>query len=160
MGGIGTDNGGTVVDGLAHAAVAGGEIKTSFAAYTTTMGSYVVLHGDGNGASCPNGTSGELVALKISATNPPTLKTAWCANSNGNGSPMVTMSACGSSAVVWVVGATNGNRLYAFDGDMGTPVYTGGGANEQMQNLEHWITPMEAKGRIFVAGDGTVYAFK
>jgi hypothetical protein len=120
----------------------------------------VVLHGDGNGTSCPNGTSGELIALKIGATNPPTLKTAWCANSNGNGSPMVTMSGCGSSAVVWVVGATGGNRLYGFDGDTGMPVYTGGGANEQMKNLEHWITPMEAKGRIFVAGDGTVYAFK
>jgi hypothetical protein len=160
MGGIGTSSNGTVVDGLAHAAVSGGEVKTAFAAYTTNQGSYVVLHGDGNGANCPNGTSGELVALKIGATNPPTLTTAWCANSNGNGSPIVTMSGCPSSAVVWVVGATNSNRLYGFDGDLGTPVYAGGGAGEQMQNIEHWISPMEAKGRIFVASDGLVYAFK
>jgi hypothetical protein len=156
LGGIGT----AAKDGLASATVANGEVKTAFAAYTTAMGSYVVLHADGNGASCTNGTSGQLVAMKIGATNPPTLTPAWCANPNGNGSPIVTMSGCGGSAVVWIVGATNSNRLYGFDGDTGMPIYTGGGTNEKMSNLEHWISPMEARGQIFVGGDGKVFAFK
>jgi hypothetical protein len=29
-----------------------------------------------------------------------------------------------------------------------------------MQGLEHWITPMEANGKIFVAGDNKVFAFQ
>jgi hypothetical protein len=160
MGGIGTSDGSTYQDGLASASVSNGDVKTAFAAYTTSKASYVVLHGDGQGASCPSGQSGELVALQIGATNPPTLTTAWCADSNGNGSPIVTMTGCGSQAIVWVVGATGSNRLYGFDGDLGTPIYTGGGSGDAMQGLEHWITPMEAKGRIFVAGDGKVFAFK
>ena len=149
-----------ISNGVASLQASSGEIKTAFAAYQTSRGFYVVLHGDGNGANCPNGRSGELIALKISATNPPTLSTAWCADSKGSGSPMVTTTDGHANALVWEVGAASSNQLFAFDGDTGATVYAGGGANEQMQNLEHWITPMEAKGRIFVGGDGKVFAFQ
>jgi hypothetical protein len=153
MGGI------TANDGVANAPnIVGGEIKTAFAAYTTAMGSYVVLSADGGGNDCPNGTSGNLVALKISATNPPQISTAWCANPNGSGSPMVTTTDGSSDAIVWIPGATGSNQLYGFNGDTGATIFGGGGFG--MQGLEHWITPMEAKGKIFVAGDGKVYAFQ
>jgi hypothetical protein len=72
----------------------------------------------------------------------------------------------GGDTIVWGLG-TEGtsegpgdSRLHGFDGDTGATVYAGGGAAEQMGPLHRFITPIAAKGRIFVAGDNQVYAFR
>jgi hypothetical protein len=73
---------------------------------------------------------------------------------------MVTTTDGHSDAVVWVIGdITTSTRLYGFDGDTGAPVYTGGGASEEVQNFGAWITPIEAKGRMYIGANGRVYAF-
>jgi hypothetical protein len=158
MGGVAGGNG-TTGEGVFSDQVIGGQIKNAAAAYSTTNGFYVVVHGDAGGANCPNGTSGDLVALKIAAAAPPTFAPAWCANSNGVASPIVTTTDGHANAIVWITGATGDNKLYGFDGDTGATVFGGGGANEQMANIQHWTTPMEAKGHVFVGATDKVYSF-
>jgi hypothetical protein len=112
----------------------------------------------GTGKSCPNGV-GDLIALKIAPAAPPTVTTAWCATMNGSGSPMVTTTDGSANPMVWAVGAEAGNRLIGFDGVTGTVAFNGGGAGDAMGKVRRYTTPIAAKGRIFVAGDGAVYAF-
>ena len=76
-----------------------------------------------------------------------------------NGAPMATSSGGAGTPLVWIVGAEKDSRLRAFDGDTGAVVYAGGGANEQMGPVKRFQTPIAARGRIFVAGYGRVYAF-
>jgi hypothetical protein len=131
--------------------VANGAIINGAAAYSTKTATYVVFRG--GGSACPNG-SGDLVSVKITASS---ASTAWCAKENGTGSPIATVS--GDQVIVWGVGAEGDNRLHGFDGDSGMPIYNGGGNGDAMGNLNHLITPIVAKGKIYVGGSGTVYRF-
>jgi len=144
------------------------DIITSPVTYTTAQGTYVVFNGFGIG--CPNGKAGNLTALKITPGAPPTISTAWCATTNGNGIPIVTTTDGAQNAVVWAVGTegldpkTNGilpgdNRLHGFDGDTGEVLYDGGGANDAMSTTRRYITPIAAKGRLFVGADDQLFAF-
>jgi hypothetical protein len=45
-----------------------------------------------------------------------------------------------------------------FDGDTGAVIFNGTGQNA-IANLSRWITPIAARGRIYVAADSNVYAF-
>lgn len=127
-------------------------------AYTTAQGSYLAFKGDGLG--CPNGP-GNLTAVRITAGEPPTAEVAWCADQGGEGSPMVTQTqAEGGDTIVWSVGSEGDKRLHGFDGDTGAVVYAGGGAAEQMGAIRRFVTPIFAGGRLIVAGDNKVYAFK
>lgn len=148
LGGIGGE--------VAVAAVASNEIINAAASYTTALGTYVVFKGDG--ATCPTGQSGDLTAVRITATTPPTVVTAWCANQHGLGSPMVTTTDGSAEAIVWSVGAEGDERLHGFDGDTGQVVYAGGGAGDALGSVRRYQTPILAKGRIFVAADGAVRA--
>src|SRR5262249_13899814 len=68
-----------------------GRIRTAAATYTTASGTFVVfiVGTPGSlGVGCP-GAPGDLVALRISASSPPTTSVAWCANDNGEGAPFV-----------------------------------------------------------------------
>jgi hypothetical protein len=82
--------------------------------------------------------------------------------SGGLGSPMVTQTQLdGGDTIVWVVGAEGDTKLHGFDGDAGTQVFDGGNAAETMSGgVRRYVTPIAVKGRIFVAGDNRVYAFK
>jgi hypothetical protein len=52
-------------------------------------------------------------------------------------------------------------RLYAFDGDTGAVVFGGGGPSDVMPNLSRaYQSPIAVHGRILVAADAAVYAFK
>ena len=157
LGGIGTGDG-TSGEGLFSAKVAGGQIRIAAAAYTSSSGTYVVFAGGGTGVGCP-GTPGDLVALRIEPSAPPTLSVAWCAANNGRGSPIVTTTDGSSEPVVWTIGAEGTNRLYAYDGETGDVLFDGGGANEQMTFIRRFSTPIAADGRIFVAADNQLYAF-
>ncbi len=150
------NNLGGIGGALTVAKVANDEIINAAAAYRTAQGSYVVFKG--NGTDCPNG-AGDLVAVRIGAANPPTVKTAWCASMNGMGSPAVSTSDGMNDAIVWAVGAEGDNRLHGFDGDTGAELFAGGGANDGFGPVHRYVTPIVAKGRIFVAADQQVAAF-
>ena len=139
---------------LAKTAVAsGGPIIRASAAYTTSKGTYVVFKGTGSG--CPGATSG-LTALKISAASPPKISTVWCGGPKTAYSPAVSQTdTSGSNTVVWVVG--NDNKLYALDGDTGATLFT---SSTTMSAVQSTQTPIIANGRVFVASNSQVYAFK
>jgi hypothetical protein len=157
LGGIFSGGNGVTGEGINSAQVGTQDLRGAAAAYTTSTGTYIVVHTDGNGQSCPMG-SGNLVAVQITATSPPTIQPAWCANSGGSGSPIVTTTdASGSNAIVWVVGAEGSNQLTGWDGNTGASIFNGGGLG--MDNVIHWTTPIDANGRIIVGSSDKVYAF-
>ena len=156
LGGIGKGDGKTG-EGLFSAEVSKGAIVGNPASYTSKQGRYVVMRADGTGVSCPSGTSGELIALKIAPTSPPTFSTAWCAASEGRGSPIATTTDGESDPIVWVVSAQNTNTLLGFDGDTGAQVFDGGGAT--MTEVIRYTSPIVAKGRFYVGATGRIYAF-
>jgi hypothetical protein len=149
LGGIGNQ--------VAVAQVATNGIINAAAAYTTSKGTYVVFKG--NGSNCPEGQAGDLTSVRIVPGAPPSVTTAWCAQQNGEGSPMVTTTDGHSEAIVWSVGAEGDNRLHGFDGDTGQIVYGGGGAGDAIGLVRRFHVPIIAGGRIYVAGDGVVKAF-
>jgi hypothetical protein len=139
---------------LAKTKVSNGAIINAAAAYTTSKATYVVFRG--TGASCPSGTGG-LTALKITAATPPTISTAWCGGPTGSGSPAVSQTdGSGSNTIVWSVGSDN--KLHGVDGDTGTSVFAGGAT--AMSAVNTIQTPIVANGRIFVASNSQVYAWK
>jgi hypothetical protein len=157
LGGIGTGNG-TTGEGLTSAQIGSGQLRGAAATYTTSTGTYIVVHTDGSGTSCPNGTSGDLVAVRITPTSPPEINTVWCASSGGNGSPIVTTTdSAGSNPIVWIVGTEGSNQLTGWDGEKGTSLFNGGGIT--MDTVIHWTTPIEVKGRIVVGATDKLYAF-
>jgi hypothetical protein len=140
--------------------VATNEIISSPVVYTTASATYVAVRG--NGAICTHG-SGDLTALTITpGSGPsiaPTVKGSWCAP-GGAGSPMVTTSDGQSDAIVWNLGADDDARLHAFDGDTGTKVFDSGDLAVNIPGMRRYNSPIAAKGRVFVAADGAVVAFK
>lgn len=100
-----------------------------------------------------------LLALRIAPGTPPGVRPAWCAPFEGRGTPIVTTATGEADPVVWVVGAEGDGRLHGFRGDTGAPVFDGGGAADRMAGLRRFVTPLAAAGRLYVAGDGRVYAF-
>jgi hypothetical protein len=157
LGGIGTGDG-TLGEGVASLNVADDEIINAAAAYTVASGTYVVFHTLGEGLGCP-GSPGDLVALKIGATSPPTLTVAWCALIYGLGSPIATTTDGSSQPVVWYVGAESDNLLYGLDGETGQTLFAGGGAAEQMTFVRRYQTPIVVNGRVVVAAEDGLDAF-
>ena len=154
-----TDLGG-IGGALLTMTVASNAIINAAASYHTPNGTYVVFKG--NGVNCPNGTSGNLTAVRLLPTEPIGAEIAWCAQSGGLGSPMVTQTERdGGDTIVWVVGAEGDEKLHGFDGDDGSEVFGGGTAAETMSGgVRRYVTPIAVKGRILVAGDNRVYAFR
>jgi hypothetical protein len=152
LGGIGAER--------AQKQVVNGAIINAAAAFGSSAGTFVILHGyrGSQGRDCPNGTSGDLVAVKLSPSDPK-IATAWCANNGGEGSPIVTATdASGNGALVWTAGAEGSGLLKAWDAVTGAPVFAGAGTN--MTGVRRFTSPIAVKGRIFVAGDNKVFAFK
>jgi hypothetical protein len=141
---------------VAVARVASNEIINAAAAYTTAQGSYLVFKG--TGIACPAGQSGDLTAVRVTASSPPQVAVAWCASQEGLGSPMVTSTDGSAQVVVWGLGAEGDGRLHGFDGDTGQVVFAGGGAGDALGQSRRYHTPILAKGRIFLAVDGAVRA--
>jgi hypothetical protein len=143
--------------------VQSGEISNAGAWATIDGTTYVVVrpNGEDQAIGCPNGTSGDLVAVKLDPTAPQNMSVAWCASSGGIGSPSITTSDGTNDPLVWVFAADPGSnaQLYAWDLTTGTQVFTGGGYNNMAQNVRRFTTPIAVHGRIFVAGDNQLYAF-
>jgi len=149
------DDLGGVGGALASARVATNVAIASPAVWSAGDGVMVALQGDG--AHCPRDKPGEgLIALKIRADPAPAMETAWCGSVSGNGSPIVTTTDGRSNPIVFIVGAEGDNRLHAFRGDDGERLAS---PSERMGGLHHFQTLIAADDRLYVAADGTVYAF-
>jgi outer membrane protein assembly factor BamB len=121
------------------------------AAYRTNQSTYVALRAAGD----------KLRAFRITATSPPAIAIGWDVSRNGCGSPFVSSTDGTNNMIVWVVGASGDQRLHGYDGDSGTVVYAGGGTNELMAGTHSYSTTgIVVRGRIYVATDNKVYAFK
>jgi hypothetical protein len=164
LGGI-TSAANTANVGALH--VSTGEISNGSAFATIGGTTYVVIrpNGGAGGDNCPNGTSGELVGVKLDPTAASKMTVAWCANANAAGSPIITSSDGAHDPIVWVAGgdtASDGdNQLHAFDLLTGNVVFAGGGTADAFgTTVHHFGTVAAVHGRIFATGDGTLYAFK
>jgi hypothetical protein len=124
-------------------------------AFATIGGTtYVIVRGN-NGAGCPNGTSGNVVAVKLDPAQPQKMAMAWCGNGGGRGDPIITSSDGNADAIVWVAGAEGDAKLHAFDLVSGQSLFVGG----SIPGVRHLSTTLlAAHGRIFAAGDGQVFA--
>jgi hypothetical protein len=124
---------------------------TSSAAYQTAEGTHFAFH---------TGESGELRSYIINAASPPTIALAWNVSQGGRGSPWVTTTDGTNNAIVWVANVEGDGKLYAYDGDTGATIFSGGGPDEQMSGTRQWNTGIVARGRIYFGADNKIYAFK
>jgi hypothetical protein len=134
-----------------------GQIINASAAVTTPAGTFVTMHGHrgATAVGCPTG-SGDLATVKLSGTR---IAMAWCANNGGQGSPIITTTDDrGSEAIVWTAGAAGTNKLHAWDAATGAVVFNGGA--DSFSAVRQFTSPIAVKGRIIVAGDNKVFAFK
>jgi hypothetical protein len=130
-------------------------ILTSPATYR--VGNDVFVAFEGRGARCPPPGNGEgLIVLKIAAGSPPKMTTAWCGALRGRGSAIVTTMDGHSNPIVWALGAEGDNRLHAFRGDTGEPIFT----SEPLRGLRHLQTLIATQDRLYVGADERIYAFK
>ncbi|HKN29296.1 MAG TPA: PQQ-binding-like beta-propeller repeat protein [Roseiarcus sp.] len=149
------DNLGGIGGALTSARVTTNIEIASPAVWSADGGAFVALQGVG--AHCPPDKAGEgLIALKIRTDPAPAMETAWCGAVVGNGSPIVTTTDGRSDPIVLIVGAEGDNRLHAFRGDDGKPLAS---PPEQLRGLHHFQTLIASDDRLYVAADGTVYAF-
>ncbi len=152
------DNLGGIAEPVASLNLSNNPIMQAAATYRTNQGTYVayrVFPGD------------HLGAFRITATNPPTIIDEWGVFRQGCGSPFVTSTDGTNNVIVWVVGTDDrGNhpgdqRLHGYDGDTPAVVFDGGGPNELMAGTwSYSTTGIVARGRIYVAGNNKVYAFR
>jgi hypothetical protein len=148
---VNRDNLGGIRAPVASSHVSSSSIIQAAATYQTSQGTYVAFRA----------SSTTLSAFRISATNPPTITSAWNVSQNGVGSPFVTSTDGTNNMIVWSVGTGGDQRLHGYDGDTGAVVYGGGGPNDVMAGTHSYSTTgIVARGRIYVAGDNKVYAFK
>ncbi|HEY7373259.1 MAG TPA: PQQ-binding-like beta-propeller repeat protein [Polyangia bacterium] len=135
------------------------QIMSAHAAYTTPTGTYVISRGPVYDCQSNPG-SGYLFAAKIAPTSPPTVTIPWCQvdfYSRSSNVPAVTMvDGQGTDAIVWLVG--DGGDLLAIDGETGE--YVMKGALGTITDFSRHLAPIFTKGRVFVAGNSRVYAFK
>jgi len=97
--------------------------------------------------------------LKVTGGERPALTTVWCGAMRGTGSPIVTTTDGHSEPIVWMVGAEGDNRLHAFKGDTGEPLFAGGGPNEAMAGLHRFQSLIATDERLYVGADNKIYAF-
>jgi len=148
---------------LSSVQVNSGSIITAPATFATNTDRFFVVHAySGAGVGCPSGQGGTLLGLKI--LSPPSWQVAWCQSVAGRGSAVVSSSSTDASAgasetVVWVIGSESDNRLHGFNAETGAVIFAGGGANDGMNKVRRFQSPIVAGGRIYVAGDNQLYAF-
>ena len=146
------DNLGGVNGQIAQRHVANSAIITAPASFPDGANETVVFQA--RGALCPNGTfSGGLAALTVSATE---VRPLWCAPLQGRGAPIVTTTDGHADPIVWVDGAQGDDRLHAFRGDTGAPLFT---SANTIPGVRHFETLLAANHHLYVAEDGRIVAF-
>jgi PQQ enzyme-like repeat protein len=106
------------------------------------------------GAHCPE-QGGSLTVLKIAKSTKPAMTTAWCGALSGRGSPIVTTTDGHSNPIVWALGAEGDNRLHAFRGDTGEPLFL----SEPLSGLRRFQTLIATRDHLYVGADERIYAF-
>jgi hypothetical protein len=161
--------GGSVSPSLGMAPVMSDEITTGPAWASVSGTVYVAMLGNGagsrTGANCPSGQSGELVVTKTDPSNASKpITTLWCASPHGSGAPIITTSDGTADAIVWTLGTTmtndmsgGDNQVHAFDLVSGTSLLT---SSDKFANVRHFTSPIIVHGRLFIAGDSRLYAYK
>jgi hypothetical protein len=160
--------GGRVSPSLGSLAVMNDEITTAPAWASISGTTYVAMMGNqagSGGANCPNGTSGEMVVTTADPSNTAKpIAMGWCGTPPGFGAPIITTSDGTNDALVWVAGALGRNdaaggdkQLHAYDLASGAVVNSG---SDPFANVRHFTSPIVVSGRIFVAGDTQLYAYK
>ncbi|HEX3430112.1 MAG TPA: hypothetical protein VHT03_04430 [Rhizomicrobium sp.] len=119
-----------------------------------TASQTMVAFTNAGGSGC---SGNNLTMLDIAASGSSPISVAWCAPFNGRGAPIVTTTDAKANPVVWVVGAEGDNLLHGFNAANGNAVFSGGGV--AMSGLHHFVTILAAEKHLYVAADGTVYAF-
>jgi hypothetical protein len=151
------DNLGGIGGALDVQQVSQGPIRTGPASYPGPGGVFVAFQGDGS--ACPDGRGGDgLTVLRIDAASRGGVSTAWCAPLHGAGSPITTTSDGSADRIVWIT-AQGDNRLHGFRGDNGQSVFPGGGPADRIPGQWRFATILAAERRLYVAGDGGIYAF-
>ena len=97
-----------------------------------------------------------MTVLKISGAPSPSVTTAWCGALRGRGAPIVTTTDGHSNPTVWMLGAEGDNRLHAFRGDTGEPIF----ASEALTGLRPFQSLIATQDRLYVGADGRIYAIK
>jgi len=139
---------------LAADTVAKLRIITSPAEYP--VGDDVFVAFLGTGAHCPESGAGhELTVLKIAKGMRPTMATGWCGALSGRGSPIATTTDGHSNPIVWVLGAEGDNRLHAFRGDTGEPIFS----SEPLSGLRRFQTLIATGDHLYVGADERIYSF-
>ncbi len=139
---------------LAVEAVSTMRIITAPTAYP--VGEEIFVAFQAPGLHCPQPDAGHgLTVLKIAGGSPPTMATAWCGALRGRGSAIATTTDGHSNPIVWALGAEGDNRLHAFRGDTGEPLFV----SEPLSGLRHLQSLIATQDRLYVGGDGRIYAF-
>ena len=139
---------------LANIQVSNTRIITEPAVYRTATGTLVAFtNANGSQANC-SGTT--LMMLKVTAAATGPISVAWCAPLNGAGAPIVTTTDGTANPIAWVVGAEGDNHLHGFNALTGKSLFSSAVA---MDGVRHLSTLIAANRHLYVAADGTVYAF-
>jgi PQQ enzyme repeat len=147
------DNLGGIGGALEARRVANGPIIT--APVTYRLGATTIVAFRAPGGICPDRQSTTaVVALTVTDR---AMRPVWCAPLDGRGIPIVTVAEGGADPIVWIMGAEGDDRLHGYRGDTGRPVYT---APEALPGMRHFMTLMVAAGRLYLAGDGHVFAYR
>lgn len=95
----------------------------------------------------------------LAVTSDPTAPVSmpWCVLMEGYGQPIVTTTNGTAHPIFWLTGAGGDGELHGFDALTGKVVFSGKGT--AMKGLRHFGTVIAANGHLYVAADGTVYAF-
>ncbi|WFU41764.1 PQQ-binding-like beta-propeller repeat protein [Bradyrhizobium sp. CB82] len=140
---------------LAAETVSQSSIVTSPTVYR--VGDDVFVAFQAPGAHCPRPGNGQsLTILTIAAGSLPAMATAWCGALRGRGSPIATTTDGHSNPIVWILGAEGDNRLRAFRGDSGEPLF----ASEPLSGLRRFQTLIAVHDRLYVGADEHIYALR
>src|SRR5207247_11317895 len=127
---VNRSNLGGITSPVASASVSSSTLRgQSTVTYRTSMGTYFTFRA---------GTSNMLIAYRVNPGNPPTMSSAWLVTQTGEGSLFVTSTDGTSNFIVWAAGAEGSQRLNGYNGDTGTLIFAGGGANELMSGTRKW----------------------
>jgi outer membrane protein assembly factor BamB len=132
-----------------------GQVFGSLLAYNTAKpATYVSGRFNVSGTGFCTTAGADITVLQVTHANPPQLKFAWCGVVGGDAAPIVSTTDGLNDAVLWTYGASGDETVRAYDADTGTLLYTSPG----LAGSTHWISPIIAKGRLYVAQNGTVTA--
>lgn len=135
-------------------------ILTAPATWSEGDAAFVAFRSSAQLESCKGGGYGAgLAVLRIDAAGKGGVKLVWCHAMEGGGNPITTTSDGHSNRIVWIAGAQGDDRLHGFRADNGQPVFSSEREEDRMPGLRRFSTIVAANGRLYLAGDGKVYAF-